>query len=338
MFIKFITLFFLLFTVQASALEVNGELKNAVIEKAGSDPATGLVEGRLYFNTGSKNTRVYSGSTWLNYVDTTSTQTLTNKTLTSPSMTTPALGTPSAAVLTNATGLPLGTGVTGTLPITNGGTGQTSANAALNALLPSQASNNGKVLSTNGTDTSWIAGATVVTTTRGDLIRRGASADERFSASTDNRVVRGDGTDVVSGQIDDPAFFTDGAAAAVSTSGIITSGSQTIGGAKTFNDTSVFTGGINTTNGSASITTSPVTLDSLTGYTPGVYLLTVSAAGSTSSYGSAIVVKSTAITYAVTTIVVSGGTFSLSGADVQYQRTSGGSVTHRWTLLLLNTL
>ena len=49
----------------------------------------------------------------------------------------------------------LASAVSGTLPIANGGTGQTTATAATNALLPSQTGNSGKYLTTNGTDTSW---------------------------------------------------------------------------------------------------------------------------------------------------------------------------------------
>jgi hypothetical protein len=46
------------------------------------------------------------------------------------------------------------TGITD-LAIADGGTGQSTANAAFNALAPSQTSNSGKYLKTDGTNTSW---------------------------------------------------------------------------------------------------------------------------------------------------------------------------------------
>jgi hypothetical protein len=84
----------------------------------------------------------------------------------------PAYGGTGLTTFTGANNALYSTGAStltaGTLPIVAGGTGQTTANAAFNALAPSQTSNSGKYLTTDGTDTSWgtiSAGASITNDT-----------------------------------------------------------------------------------------------------------------------------------------------------------------------------
>ncbi|OGY89292.1 MAG: hypothetical protein A2927_00460 [Candidatus Komeilibacteria bacterium RIFCSPLOWO2_01_FULL_45_10] len=63
-----------------------------------------------------------------------------------------------------------------TAPITKGGTGETTANNAFNALAPSQSGNSGKFLTTNGPSPSWATYTITRSTTTHELIAGRSSA------------------------------------------------------------------------------------------------------------------------------------------------------------------
>jgi len=131
-------------TVNSTTMEVADA--NVLVNNGGND-ASAEGAGLTVERTGTSGSFIYKDAsaskfacgpqgTEIDIVTTSATQTLTNKTIGVSQL-------------------------SGQVSISNGGTGQSTANAALNALLPTQTGNAGKVLQTDATNTSWATSATL---------------------------------------------------------------------------------------------------------------------------------------------------------------------------------
>lgn len=99
----------------------------------------------------------------------------------SPTFVTPALGTPSSGTLTNATGLPLTTGVTGVLPLANGGTGANLSDPGANRLWGWDDTDNAIGFWTIGSGLSYDHATHTLTSTGGSATPGGSDTQLQYN-------------------------------------------------------------------------------------------------------------------------------------------------------------
>ena len=192
------------------------------------------------------------------------------------------------------------------LPVDQGGTGQTSAANTLNAILPLQTDNSGKVLSTDGSSTSWYSIPAAYT--RGTTSQRPASPTggdlffntekKAFEVWTGSAWV----SVAVNGAVPLPPTIGTASLTALTASVPFT-------GPNDFGDAAISTYTATSNPGSISVSsaTSPISITGLTAAT--AYTFTVTA---TNSYG---ISNASSASNSVTTANVPGAPTSVTAAD-----------------------
>ena len=198
--------------------------------------------------------------------------------------------------------------LTGTLSIANGGTGQTTASAAINALLPTQTGNSGKFLTTDGSTTNWAA-------------MTGTGTVTSVSATGTQGVT----TLVINGSTTPSITIGLGAITPTSIAASGTVSGSNLSGTNTGDQTITLTGDVSG-SGTASFPTTLATVNATTG-----------TFGNATSVPQFIVDAKGRITNVINVPIVSGGTgtvTSVSGTGTVSGLTLSGTVTSSGNLTL----